>query len=399
MKTKTNALAGNRAGDRFHGRARRAARSRRNRAVAEAQRTVSGDQVHQRHRYAHRRRVRSRDGAKRRLRRWRWPALPVRAPLRHAYPSRISPPPSSPTSDETPAEARQVNFATLPLQDAVKMVKGDGSRLLAVFSDPRCPYCKALDEELAKLDNVTVYTFLLPWLGPESRPVAEALWADAVPDRANDTTVLDRNLKLASQLGLRGTPMLIASDGRVSEGARSAEALDAWLTLQTSRSSFSHERQQGAAMNRIPTHSSFVAVVIACAVVSGCASMAGVGGTSEYSCKAPEGVKCDSVSGTYYNSVENNLPSQRQGGRATPQDEAAPTRMEALAGKRSVASAVYVTPALGPFGYGLWGGASSSRLYLHAAAFAGPCAAPLGEALGGCRRRSHGPALRLCAGR
>ena len=135
--------------------------------------------------------------------------------------------------DETPAEARQVSFATLPLQDAVKLVKGDGSRLLAVFSDPRCPYCKALDGELAKLDNVTVYTFLLPWLGPESRPLAEALWADAVPDRANDRTVLDRNLKLASQLGLRGTPMLIARDGRVSEGARSAEALDAWLTPES----------------------------------------------------------------------------------------------------------------------------------------------------------------------
>ncbi len=105
-------------------------------------------------------------------------------------------------------------------------------------------------------------------------------------------------------------------------------------------------------MNRIPTHSSFVAVVIACAVVSGCASMAGVGGTSEYSCKAPEGVKCDSVSGTYYNSVEYNLPSQRQGGRATPQDETAPTRMEALAGKRRVASAVYVTPALAPLATG-----------------------------------------------
>jgi len=53
-------------------------------------------------------------------------------------------------SEETPGEARQVNFATLPLQDAVKVVKGDGSRLLAVFSDPRCPYCKALDEELAR---------------------------------------------------------------------------------------------------------------------------------------------------------------------------------------------------------------------------------------------------------
>src|SRR5256886_5911471 len=97
-------------------------------------------------------------------------------------------------------------------------------------------------------------------------------------------------------------------------------------------------------MNRTQTHCSSVAIAIACVLVSGCASMAGVGGTSEYSCKAPEGVKCDSVSGTYYNSVENNLPSQRQGGRATPQ-QAAPTRMEALAGKRSVASAIYVTPA------------------------------------------------------
>ena len=133
--------------------------------------------------------------------------------------------------DDVSAETRQVNFATLPLSDAVKRVKGDGSRVLAVLSDPRCPYCKALDEELAKLDNVTVYTFLLPWLSPESRPAAAALWAAAVPERANDTAVLDRNLKLASELGLRGTPMLITRDGRVSEGARSAEALDAWLTL------------------------------------------------------------------------------------------------------------------------------------------------------------------------
>src|SRR5439155_6276288 len=98
-------------------------------------------------------------------------------------------------------------------------------------------------------------------------------------------------------------------------------------------------------MNCIPTSLGFAAAVMACAVVSGCASMAGVGGTSEYSCKAPEGVKCDSVSGTYYNSVENNLPSQRQGARPTPQDEATPTRMEALAGKRGGASAAYVVPA------------------------------------------------------
>jgi len=113
-------------------------------------------------------------------------------------------------------------------------------------------------------------------------------------------------------------------------------------------------------MNCMPTLSVFIAVVIACAVVSGCASMAGVGGTSEYSCKAPEGVKCDSVSGTYYNSVENNLPSQRQGGRGTPRDEAAPTRMEVLAGGRSVASSA--PPALAPL-------ATSSGVALPPAAY------------------------------
>src|SRR5512140_1323374 len=104
-------------------------------------------------------------------------------------------------------------------------------------------------------------------------------------------------------------------------------------------------------MNRMPTLSGFVVVATAAIVMSGCASFAGVGGTSEYSCKAPEGVKCDSVAGTYYNSVESNLPSQRSGGRATPQNEGA-ARMEALAGKRSVASAVAATSALAPLATG-----------------------------------------------
>src|SRR5581483_632804 len=101
-------------------------------------------------------------------------------------------------------------------------------------------------------------------------------------------------------------------------------------------------------MNRLALSSRFVATAIACALMSGCASMAGVGGTSEYGCKAPEGVKCDSVSGTYYNSVQNNLPSQRQGGPATPQDQAAPTRMQALGGNRSVATGASVMPVVAP---------------------------------------------------
>jgi thiol:disulfide interchange protein DsbC len=123
---------------------------------------------------------------------------------------------------------RKVSFDTLPLADAIKTVHGNGARVLAVLSDPNCPYCGMLDGELAKLDDVTVYTFLLPWVSPD-RTAAEAAWAKAMPERAGDTAVLDRNLKLAASLGLRGTPLLIASDGRVSEGAAHATELDAWL--------------------------------------------------------------------------------------------------------------------------------------------------------------------------
>jgi conjugal transfer pilus assembly protein TraV len=72
----------------------------------------------------------------------------------------------------------------------------------------------------------------------------------------------------------------------------------------------------------------------------GCASMAGVGGSAEFGCKAPVGVKCDSVSGTYYNALQQNLPSQQKSAPVAPDASAAPTLMDQLAGKR-VTSAAY----------------------------------------------------------
>ena len=57
------------------------------------------------------------------------------------------------------------------------------------------------------------------------------------------------------------------------------------------------------------------AVMMAVAVImtlGGCTSLSGLGGESKYACKAPVGVTCDSVSGTYANAIHNNLPGQRQ---------------------------------------------------------------------------------------
>lgn len=131
----------------------------------------------------------------------------------------------------------------LPLADAIKTVRGNGQRKLAVFSDPNCVYCKQLEPELAGLDNVTIYTFLVPFQG-EGRPIAiwcaadrERAWrhwmlqADASlmkPDARCDHPIA-RNLELARRLRVQGTPTMIWADGSRTDGYVGRSALEARL--------------------------------------------------------------------------------------------------------------------------------------------------------------------------
>jgi len=144
-------------------------------------------------------------------------------------------------------DARKTEFPAQLLANAIKTVKGDGSRVFAVFSDPDCPYCKTLEKELARLDNVTIYTFLYPLesLHPEAKTKAVSVWC--APDRAQAwrdlmlagqsprlvacNNPLNDNLVLGSRLGVVGTPTLIAVDGRVLPGAAPAERIDQWLNV------------------------------------------------------------------------------------------------------------------------------------------------------------------------
>ena len=86
------------------------------------------------------------------------------------------------TAERLQAEQR-VAFAELPLSDAIRTIRGAGERVLAVFSDPDCPYCRRLEEELAKVDNLTVYTFAYPLesLHPQAR---DKLRVDDVDEEA-----------------------------------------------------------------------------------------------------------------------------------------------------------------------------------------------------------------------
>ena len=142
-------------------------------------------------------------------------------------------------------DSRKAEFPAQYLAQAIRTVRGDGSRSVAVFSDPDCPYCRQLEAELARLDNVTIHTFLYPLeaLHPEARTRAVSVWC--APDRSRawselmltgrkprlqacDNPIGD-NLVLGSRLGVVGTPTLIAADGRILPGSASAEKIDQWL--------------------------------------------------------------------------------------------------------------------------------------------------------------------------
>jgi thiol:disulfide interchange protein DsbC len=125
-----------------------------------------------------------------------------------------------------------VSFDQLPFADAIKTVRGNGQRKVVVFSDPACGYCQRLEPELARLTDVTVYTFLVPFQG-RAQPVAvwcsadrEAAWqrlmlkgdASLLNASASCDHPVDRNLALAHRLGVQGTPSLIWSDGSRTEG-------------------------------------------------------------------------------------------------------------------------------------------------------------------------------------
>ncbi len=134
-------------------------------------------------------------------------------------------------------ELSRVDFKSIPLNLAFKEVRGNGSRTLAIFTDPDCPYCMKLEHEgLKGLDNVTLYRFLMPLDGlhPDAARKAALIWCDANPNQAwqkfvqtaslpNNSGKCDSPLKavadLAEQFGITGTPALIFADGQLVPGA------------------------------------------------------------------------------------------------------------------------------------------------------------------------------------
>jgi thiol:disulfide interchange protein DsbC len=137
-------------------------------------------------------------------------------------------------TEERESKLSAIDFSALPLKDAITIVHGNGKRKLAVFEDPNCGYCKRFERDLAKVDNVTVYLFLMPVLGPGSVEKSRNVWCakdpatvwkdmmqkDVTPVAAQcNTAAIDRNLDFGRKYKITGTPTLVAQDGTRVPGA------------------------------------------------------------------------------------------------------------------------------------------------------------------------------------
>jgi thiol:disulfide interchange protein DsbC len=165
------------------------------------------------------------------------------------------------TDGETKAEVSK-----LPLADALKTVRGNGARKVYVFSDPACGYCRRLEPELAKLNDTTVYTFVVPFQGrqlPQAVLCAQdpsKAWhalmlngdSTALASQAECTSAVDRNLQLARKFGVSGTPTLIYADGTRTSGYVDAAEVERRMASANTAASQKLSARTGSGQEKTP---------------------------------------------------------------------------------------------------------------------------------------------------
>ncbi|MFZ3018159.1 MAG: DsbC family protein [Gallionella sp.] len=136
-----------------------------------------------------------------------------------------------------------IDFDKLPLDIALKRVKGDGSRRMAYFTDPGCGFCRKLEKELSKIDNVTLYMFVGPIFSLQSTEVVRNVMCAKDPIKAWDSLMMNGNapanascntktdkvMALAKKMNVNGTPNLIFGNGTQVPGYLPAEDLEKYL--------------------------------------------------------------------------------------------------------------------------------------------------------------------------
>jgi len=149
-------------------------------------------------------------------------------------------------TDDRLSKLRSIDFGSLPVELAIKEVKGNGKRKLVVFSDADCPFCKRLEKSLLEVTDVTVYTFLYPIdkLHPQANERSRRVWCssdrlkawkDWMLENKNPTAGADcdnpvgKLAALGEKYRINGTPTLVFASGRTVPGALPAKDIERYL--------------------------------------------------------------------------------------------------------------------------------------------------------------------------
>ena len=149
-------------------------------------------------------------------------------------------------TEERIRKLNAIKFEALPLDLAVKIQRGSGKRVLAMFSDPYCPACRQFERALAEVDDITVYVFMYPVIRPENADHSKAVWCSSdrgkawlelaagprpkVPEAgARCANPVEKVLEAGRKLGVNSTPTLFLANGERLSGGLAADDLKALL--------------------------------------------------------------------------------------------------------------------------------------------------------------------------
>jgi thiol:disulfide interchange protein DsbC len=155
-------------------------------------------------------------------------------------------------TEERMRKLTAIKFDSLPLDQAVKVQRGNGKRVLAMFSDPYCPACRQFERTLAQVDDITIYVFMYPVIRPENADHSRAVWCS--PDRAKAWLELaaaprpkvpeagarcanpvDKVVEVGRKLGVNSTPTLYLANGERLNGGLALDDLKESLDLAAAR--------------------------------------------------------------------------------------------------------------------------------------------------------------------
>lgn len=149
------------------------------------------------------------------------------------------------------ASLRRVDFKSLNPKNAIKM--GNGSKSLAVFTDPNCGYCRKLHGELTRIKDVSVHIYLYPLAAQNEEaqkkaasilcagdPLAalnktwfakEPFKPEGEPSKACMASIAD-NIRVGRSHRISSTPTMILESGKVVVGYKSEKDVRAMIEAE-----------------------------------------------------------------------------------------------------------------------------------------------------------------------